>query len=60
MLGELTTLDLDYRDGRTQLDDVRYNQATASAVVVGGVDTRDDYTFTSVLTRATSPAPTTR
>ena len=50
ILGELTTLDLDYTDGRTQLDDVRYNQATSSAVVVGGVDVRDDYTFTSVLT----------
>lgn len=49
-LGELTSLDLDYRDGRTQLRDVRYNQATSSAVVVGGVDARDDYTFTSVLT----------
>ena len=48
-LGELTSLTLDYRDGRTQLKDVRYNQATASAVVVGGVDPRDDYTFTTVL-----------
>ena len=50
MLGELTRLDLDYTDGRTQLDDVRYNQATSSAVVVGGVDGRDNYTFSSVLT----------
>lgn len=50
MLGELTSLDLDYRDGRTQLTDVRYNQATSSALVVGGVNTRDDYTFGSVLT----------
>lgn len=50
MLGELTRLDLDYTDGRTQLDDVRYNQATSSAVVVGGVDPRDNYTFTSVIT----------
>jgi hypothetical protein len=49
-LGELTDLDLDYTDGRTQLKDVRYNQATSSAVVVGGVNTRDDYTFTSVVT----------
>lgn len=48
MLGELTGLDLDYTDGRTQLDDVRYNQATSSALVVGGVDPRDNYTFTSV------------
>lgn len=49
MLGELTSLDLDYTDGRTQLGDVRYNQATSSALVVGGVDPRDDYTFGSVL-----------
>lgn len=49
MLGELTSLDLDYTDGRTQLSDVRYNQATSSALVVGGVDPRDDYTFGSVL-----------
>lgn len=49
LLGDLTGLDLDYRDGRTQLDEVRYNQATGSAVVVGGVDPRDDYTFTAVL-----------
>lgn len=49
MLGELTSLDLDYTDGRTQLGDVRYNQATATALVVGGVDPRDDYTFGSVL-----------
>ncbi len=51
-LGELTGLDLDYTDGRTQLKDVRYNQATSSAVVVGGVNPRDDYTFTAVLTPA--------
>lgn len=50
MLGELTSLQLDYTDGRTQLADVRYNQATSSALVVGGVNTRDDYTFGSVLT----------
>jgi hypothetical protein len=50
LLGELTSLDLDYTDGRTQLTDVRYNQATSSAVVVGGVNPRDNYTFTSVLT----------
>jgi hypothetical protein len=49
-LGELTSLELDYTDGRTQLDDVRYNQATGSALVVGGVDPRDDYTFIAVVT----------
>ena len=50
MLGELTSLDLDYTNGRSQLGDVRYNQSTASALVVGGVHPREDYTFTSVLT----------
>ncbi|NPC44306.1 transglutaminase domain-containing protein [Nocardioides sp. zg-1230] len=48
-LGDLTSIDLDYRDGRSQLRDVRYNQATSSALVLGGVDPRDNYTFTSVL-----------
>jgi hypothetical protein len=50
MVGELTRLDLDYTDGRSQLEDVRYNQATSSALVLGGVNPRDDYTFTAVLT----------
>lgn len=62
MLGELTSLDLDYTDGRTQLADVRYNQYSSSAVVLGGVNPRDDYTFVSVLTdddyRATDPTMT--
>jgi|GEM_PF-3606110 len=49
MLGELTRLDLDYTDGRTQLEDVRYNQSTSSALVIGGVNPRDDYTFGAVL-----------
>ena len=50
MLGELASLDLDYTDGRTQISQVRYNQATSSALVVGGVDPRDDYTMGVVLT----------
>lgn len=49
LLGELTSLDLEEFDGRSQLEDVRYNPATGSALVLGGVDTRDDYTFTAVL-----------
>lgn len=49
LIGELTSLELDYTDGRSQLSDVRYNQATGSALVVGGVDPRDRYTFTAVL-----------
>jgi hypothetical protein len=48
-VGELTSLDLDYTDGRTQLSEVRYNQATGTAFVIGGVDPRDDYTFTAVV-----------
>lgn len=48
-LGELTSIDLDYRDGRTQLRDLRYNQATSSALVAGGVHPQDDYSFTAVL-----------
>ena len=50
LVGDLAAIDVDYTDGRTQLKDIRYNQATGSALVVGGVDPRDDYTFTSVLT----------
>ncbi len=49
-LGQLTRLDLDYTDGRTQLKDVRYNQASSTALVLGGVNPRDDYTFTAALT----------
>ncbi|WP_224273949.1 transglutaminase-like domain-containing protein [Nocardioides lacusdianchii] len=49
LLGDLTRLDLEEFDGRSQLEDVRYNTATASAFVVGGVDPRDSYTFSSVL-----------
>jgi hypothetical protein len=46
--GELTSIRLESTDGRTQLADIRYNQASSSALVVGGVDARDDYTFTAV------------
>ncbi|MCY4726185.1 hypothetical protein NYO98_07825 [Nocardioides sp. STR2] len=49
MLGELTSIDLDWNPGRTDVADVRYNQATASAVVLGGVDARDAYSFESVV-----------
>jgi hypothetical protein len=54
-LGELTSLVLDYTGGRTQLAEVRYNQATSTAFVVSGVDPRDDYTFTAVLTSTDLP-----
>ena len=49
MLGELTTIDLDWNPGRTEVSDIRYNQATSSALVLGGVDVRDQYAFESVL-----------
>jgi len=49
MLGELTSIDLDWNPGRTDVADVRYNQATGSAVVLGGVDIRDAYSFESVV-----------
>lgn len=50
LLGDLTSLDLDESAGRSQLEDVRYNQVTSSAIVVGGVDPRDNYIFDSILT----------
>ena len=49
MLGELTSIDFDFNPGRTDVGDVRYNQATASALVLGGVDVRDEYRFESVV-----------
>ena len=49
LLGELTSLDLEEYAARTKLRDVRYNQATWTALVLGGVDTRDDYIFSAVL-----------
>lgn len=50
--GELTRVDFDWNPGRTEVQDVRYNQATSSALVVGGVDVRDRYSFESVLGEA--------
>ena len=55
MLGELTSLDLDWNPGRTDIGDIRYNQATGTALVVGGVDTRDRYSFESVAGKDTLP-----
>ncbi len=49
LLGELTSIDLDWNPGATDVSDLRYNQATGSAVVLGGVDTRDAYSFESVV-----------
>lgn len=41
--GQLTEITFDYRDGRAQRADVRYDPATVSAVVIGGLDAGDDY-----------------
>ena len=38
MLGELTRIDLKFNPGRTEVDRIRYNQATSTALVIGGVD----------------------
>ncbi|RYC10858.1 transglutaminase domain-containing protein [Nocardioides zhouii] len=48
MLGELTRIDLKFNPGRTEVSAVRYNQATSSALVIGGVDVEDEYSFESV------------
>jgi len=50
LLGELSRLQLDSTDGRSQLRDVRYNPASQNALVLGGVDPRERYTFSAVLT----------
>ena len=63
LAGALRTLTFDFLDGRTQVEDVRYNPATSSAYVVGGLGPRDDYTFEAVLdsrtvTAESEPYPT--
>ena len=47
LVGQLTGIDFDFADGRAQREDVRYNPATSSATVVGGLGPGDDYTFTA-------------
>jgi hypothetical protein len=63
LAGALRRLAFDFLDGRTQVEDIRYNPATSSAYVVGGLGRRDDYTFEAVLdsrtvTAASEPYPT--
>ena len=63
LAGALRALRFDFLDGRAQVEDVRYNPATSSAYVVGGLGRRDDYTFEAVLdsrtvTAASEPYPT--
>ncbi|RYB90864.1 transglutaminase domain-containing protein [Nocardioides glacieisoli] len=55
LLGELTRLDFAWNPGRTEVDDVRYNQATGTALVVGGIDPRDEYAFEAVPGKDTLP-----
>lgn len=49
LAGQLTALSFDYRDGRAQRADVRYNPATTTAMVRGALVGNDDYTFSAVL-----------
>ncbi|GAA1451837.1 hypothetical protein GCM10009641_86900 [Mycobacterium cookii] len=49
LAGQLTSLEFTYLDGRAQREDVRYNPATLTAMVRGGLVRRDDYSFTAVL-----------
>lgn len=53
LAGQLTSIDFTYLDGRAQREDVRYNPATLTAMVRGGLVRRDDYGFTAVLARST-------
>jgi hypothetical protein len=47
LVGQLTGIEFDYADGRAQRDDIRYNPATSTAMVVGGLGPDDDYSFTA-------------
>ncbi len=49
LAGQLTGVTFDFADGRAQREDVRYNPATSTAMVVGGLQPGDDYTFTATL-----------
>ncbi|MCW2847577.1 MAG: hypothetical protein JWR90_1551 [Marmoricola sp.] len=49
LAGQLTGITFDYLDGRAQREDVRYNVATETGMVVGGLGAKDDYHFTAVL-----------
>ena len=49
LAGQLTSVDFTFLDGRAQREDVRYNPATLTAMVRGGLTRRDDYEFAAVL-----------
>lgn len=53
LAGQLTSIDFTFVDGRAQREDVRYNPATLSAMVRGGLTRRDDYEFSAVLPATT-------
>jgi hypothetical protein len=53
LAGQLTRVSFTFVDGRAQREDVRYNPATLSAMVRGGLTRRDDYEFTAVLPATT-------
>ena len=53
LAGQLTGLDFTYLDGQAQREDVRYNPATLTAMVRGGLTRRDDYEFSAVLPAST-------
>ena len=60
LVGQLTGIRFDYLDGRAQVNDVRYNVATQTGVVVGGLQAHDDYHVTGsvpdmTLTRSMQP-----
>ncbi len=52
LAGQLTGVDFTYFDGRAQREDVRYNLATLTAMVRGGLVRKDDYEFSAVLPRS--------
>ena len=49
LVGQLTSIAFDFADGDAQREDVRYDPATSSAFVVGGLGPDDDYTFTAAI-----------
>lgn len=60
LTGQLTGITFDYLDGEAQREDVRYNVATSTGMVVGGLQGRDDYHFAAevpdtTLTREMTP-----
>ncbi|MCW2760996.1 MAG: hypothetical protein JWR85_1197 [Marmoricola sp.] len=49
LAGQLTGITFDFLDGRAQRKDVRYNVATETGMVVGGLQGGDDYTFSAIV-----------